>query len=81
MISASVAAVWLLAIVVFIVTTGGKYFQTFESGSMACGIPIFTAENWIYASLQLFVIPMMILVVSIRLLRRYSRRLSFVSLP
>jgi hypothetical protein len=36
----AVAALWLILVTLFLLSTGGTYSRTFADGSIACGIPV-----------------------------------------
>ena len=68
-------AVWLVAVVLFLLRSGGTYSQTFEDGSIACGIPVFAEGRWFWPAFSLFGAPALLLAASIRTISYCSRRL------
>ena len=59
-------ALWLTLLSMFLLSTGGTYSRTFEDGSIACGIPVFTRGEWFWPAFQLFGAPLAVLVASWR---------------
>jgi O-antigen ligase len=61
-VGAAACALWLVLLSMFLLSTGGTYSRTFEDGSVACGIPVFTREEWFWPAHQLFGAPLALLV-------------------
>lgn len=62
----AVCALWLVLLSIFLLSTGGTYSRTYEDGSIACGIPVFTREEWFWPAFQLFGVPLALLAASWR---------------
>ena len=62
----AVCMLWLVLVSVYLLSTGGTYSRTFEDGSIACGIPVFTREEWFRPVCRLFGAPLAVLVASLR---------------
>ena len=70
-----VCAVWLVAVALLLLRTGGTYSQSFEDGSLACGIPVFTEGGWFWPAFSLFGAPSILLAACVRTVEYCSRRL------
>lgn len=64
---------WLILIINYLYNTGATYSIDYGQGTMVCGIPIFTQETWLSASLFLFGIPIGVSFISI-LIGRYGMK-------
>lgn len=69
-------AVWLVVVVLFLWRGGGTYSQTFEDGSIACGIQVFPEGKWFWPAYSLLGAPAMLLAACVRTIAYCSRRLS-----
>ena len=57
-------SMWLVLVTMFLIGTGGTYSRTFPDGSMACGIPVFTRDDWFWRVFQLFGVPLILIIAS-----------------
>lgn len=57
-----VFVLWLTLFSTFMLLTGGTYSRTYEDGSTACGIPIFTRQEWLWPAFQLLGVPIALLI-------------------
>lgn len=58
------ATVWLLVVSHFLLSTGGTYSRTFPDGSIACGIRVFTSNDWFWPGFRLFGAPLAVIAAS-----------------
>ena len=62
----AVSALWIALLSNFLLSTGGTYSRTYEDGGIACGIPVFTRDEWFWPAFQLFGVPLILLIASWR---------------
>ena len=74
----TVCILWLILLSMFLLSTGGTYYRAFEDGSIACGIPVFTREEWFWPAFQLFGAPLAVLVASWRTVAYCSGRIKML---
>ena len=73
------SALWLILLTVFLLGTGGTYSRAYDDGSIACGIPVFTREEWFWPAFQLFGAPLAVFAASLRTIAYCSSRLRMLS--
>jgi len=56
----------LLDLIIRLLRNGGTYSYISENGWLHCGIPLFTNENWLFLSFELFVVPSLIILAAVR---------------
>ena len=75
---AMLMVLWFVGVTLYLVDTGATYSYEFqaEDGSfgMACGVPIFTSENWLWRSFELFGVPTFVLLASLQTARSLHKR-------
>jgi hypothetical protein len=59
----------------FLLRSGGTYSQTFEGGSIACGIPVFPEGHQFWPAFSLFGAPAILLAACVRTVSYCSQRL------
>lgn len=69
------AVLWLLAVSMFLLATGGTYSRSYDDGTLVCGIPMFTREGWLWPAFSLFGAPFVVLAASWRTVVYCSGRL------
>ena len=77
---ALVAGAWLVVVPLYLLSTGGTYGYA-EGDTMLCGIRVFTEDNWLQMALLLFGLPLALLIISVKVVRRTARQLAFGRLP
>jgi hypothetical protein len=75
---AAVSALWPVLLTQLLLSSGGTYSRTYEDGSIACGIPVFDAENWFWPAFQLYGVPLALLAASWRTITYCSNRLKLL---
>ena len=60
------AVLWMLAVSMFLLATGGTYSRMYEDGTLEWGIPVFTGEEWFRPAFSLFGAPLVVLAASWR---------------
>jgi hypothetical protein len=69
---------WLILLVGYLILTGATYSYQIqnEDGSIGiiCNIPIFTTDNWLWLSFELFGVPIIVLIAAIQTIRVLQRR-------
>ena len=77
---ALVAGAWLAVVPLYLLSTGGT-FSYVEGDSIICGIRVFSEDNWLQMALLLFGLPLALLIISVKIVRRTARQLAFGRLP
>lgn len=74
----SLMILWMLLVSFILLETGAKYSIVTESGAMACNIPIFTRETWLWVLFELYGLPSIILAASWRTKNFCNEKLHFL---
>lgn len=64
--SALVCVLWLVAVSMSLLATGGTYSRSYPNGVIACQIPVFTEDYWFWPMFRLYGVPLFILLASMR---------------
>ncbi|MBC7798387.1 MAG: hypothetical protein H7Z37_16065 [Pyrinomonadaceae bacterium] len=78
-ITATISALWLSLFCLMLIISGGTYSIASDEVTI-CAIPIFTSENW-EDIFYLLLIPVSVLVISVRLAFYCVKRMSHSKLP
>ena len=74
----AISALWLVLLSIYVLSTGGTYSRTFADGSIACGISIFTKDEWFWPMFQLFGAPLTLLIAAWRTITYYSGQIKML---
>ncbi|GAC1404291.1 MAG: hypothetical protein NVSMB56_18910 [Pyrinomonadaceae bacterium] len=68
-------AIYFVLLILYLWITGATYSVSLASGAMACHIPIFTRETFLWTSFEFFGVPILILLALSRTAQVLYKRL------